>query len=462
MANTFAQVGISSTSITPDVSSILELRSTTQGFLPPRMTTTQRDAITSPATALLIYNTTTNQLNYYSGSAWQVAAGGGQAQLNGTGFVKASGTTISYDNSSYITNANVVFNNQANSYTAGMKQIFQSSATTAGFNFGGVIADPSSLISGDYWFRSDLGKFFYRDGTTSRPLVAEALAQTLTNKDLTSVTNTFPTFNQNTTGNASTVTTNANLTGDVTSVGNATTIGANKVTNTMLSQMATNTIKGNNTVSTANASDLTVAQVNAILPVFTSSLNGLVPASSGGTTNYLRADGTFQFPAGGIASMTAVSAAINTTETKLLSAVIPANFMQAVTTFRITVFGTCTSSAANTSNIRVRLGTAGTNADVVVAIVSPVAASSGTNIPFSATLMVTIRTSGTSGTAGGGGMLTSNSSTGISSFGVAVGTPISGIAVNTTVSNTIQVTYSSPATTTTSTFQIATIEVVDK
>jgi len=40
----------------------------------------------------------------------------------------------------------------------------------------------------------------------------------------------FPTFNQNTTGNAATVTTNANLTGDVTSVGNATTLSVTGVT----------------------------------------------------------------------------------------------------------------------------------------------------------------------------------------------------------------------------------------
>ena len=75
-SNSFAQVGISSTSITPDASSILELRSTSAGFLSPRMTTAQRDAITSPAAGLLIFNTSTSQLNYYTGSSWQLVAGG--------------------------------------------------------------------------------------------------------------------------------------------------------------------------------------------------------------------------------------------------------------------------------------------------------------------------------------------------------------------------------------------------
>jgi hypothetical protein len=53
-----------------NASSVLDLESTTQGFLPPRMTSTQRDAIASPAAGLVIYNTTTNLLNVYNGTMW--------------------------------------------------------------------------------------------------------------------------------------------------------------------------------------------------------------------------------------------------------------------------------------------------------------------------------------------------------------------------------------------------------
>lgn len=115
----------------------------------------------------------------------------------------------------------------------------------------------------------------------------------------TAIAADFPTLNQNTTGNAATVTTNANLTGPVTSVGNATSVTTNAITNTMAAQMAAHTYKGNNTGSTANAADLTSTQVTADLNTFTSGLQGLVPASGGGTTNFLRADGTFAAPAGG-------------------------------------------------------------------------------------------------------------------------------------------------------------------
>lgn len=59
----------------PDSKAILDVNSSSKGILVPRMTTTQRDAIISPTNGLLIYNTTTNQFNYYNGTAWQAAVG---------------------------------------------------------------------------------------------------------------------------------------------------------------------------------------------------------------------------------------------------------------------------------------------------------------------------------------------------------------------------------------------------
>ena len=63
------EVGIGTT--TPSVKSVLDLTSTTKGFLPPRMTSAERDAITSVPAGLMIYNTTTNKLNFYNGTAWE-------------------------------------------------------------------------------------------------------------------------------------------------------------------------------------------------------------------------------------------------------------------------------------------------------------------------------------------------------------------------------------------------------
>lgn len=68
-----AQVGVGTSS--PDASAALEVASTTKGFLPPRMTATQRAAISSPATGMMVYQTDgTAGLYVYSGSAWIIQA----------------------------------------------------------------------------------------------------------------------------------------------------------------------------------------------------------------------------------------------------------------------------------------------------------------------------------------------------------------------------------------------------
>ncbi|MDP3723084.1 MAG: LamG domain-containing protein [Candidatus Omnitrophota bacterium] len=85
-------VGIGTTS--PAATALLDLTSTTKGLLAPRMTTTQRDAITSPAAGLLLYNTTTNAYNVYNGTSWG-AVGGGSGDVLTTGTNTFTATTAS-------------------------------------------------------------------------------------------------------------------------------------------------------------------------------------------------------------------------------------------------------------------------------------------------------------------------------------------------------------------------------
>jgi hypothetical protein len=69
--NSFAQ-SLGLNNATPHASSILDLTATDRGLLVPRMTTIQRNAISLPATSLVVYNITTNQFNFYNGSSWVV------------------------------------------------------------------------------------------------------------------------------------------------------------------------------------------------------------------------------------------------------------------------------------------------------------------------------------------------------------------------------------------------------
>jgi len=81
---TFSQgIKISENGSNPDATAILELESENKGFLPPRLTTAQRDAITSPAEGLVIYNLDTKCINFYNATAWIDLCGSGSTPPSG-------------------------------------------------------------------------------------------------------------------------------------------------------------------------------------------------------------------------------------------------------------------------------------------------------------------------------------------------------------------------------------------
>lgn len=55
----------------PSVSAVLDIQSTVRGVRFPNMTTTQKNAVTTPAAGLVVFDTTLSKLCVYTGSAWQ-------------------------------------------------------------------------------------------------------------------------------------------------------------------------------------------------------------------------------------------------------------------------------------------------------------------------------------------------------------------------------------------------------
>ena len=75
-ANAQTGVSINETGNSADASAMLDVSSTTTGMLIPRMTEVQRDAIGSPATGLMIYQTDgATGFYYYDSAAWVSATG---------------------------------------------------------------------------------------------------------------------------------------------------------------------------------------------------------------------------------------------------------------------------------------------------------------------------------------------------------------------------------------------------
>ena len=68
-------VGINDDGSSPNSKAMLDIKSTTKGFLPPRMTTGEIIAITSPPEGLMVYNTTIHSQVFFNGTYWKKTDG---------------------------------------------------------------------------------------------------------------------------------------------------------------------------------------------------------------------------------------------------------------------------------------------------------------------------------------------------------------------------------------------------
>lgn len=93
-------IGIGTTN--PNTSAAVDIASTSKGLLIPRLTTTQRNAIATPANGLMIYNSTEKEYNFYNGNHWQNVNGipkGGiimSKNLHDTSIIKQGYSQVGY------------------------------------------------------------------------------------------------------------------------------------------------------------------------------------------------------------------------------------------------------------------------------------------------------------------------------------------------------------------------------
>jgi hypothetical protein len=323
ITNTFAQVGIGTN--TPVASAALEVTSDTnnKGILIPRITATQKDAISNPAEGLMIFQTSAPAgFYFYTGTAWRLMVTQTDLDLKVT---KVSGKDLSSNDYSKaektkldaITGTNtgdqdlsalattIALNLKVdkisgkelstNDFTTAEKIKLAAimgtgvqTAITGNAGTATTLATPKNINgiafdgSGDITVTADAGTL--TGSTLNSTLTGSNLTSVGTLTSLTVIAPIVGSLNGNATTAtlAETVTTNANLTGDLTSVGNATTV--KQINGTALSGLATGILKNMTATgvpSIAVAADFPLLNQNTTGTA--ANVTGTVAVANGGT-----------------------------------------------------------------------------------------------------------------------------------------------------------------------------------
>ncbi|SFC81417.1 hypothetical protein [Algibacter pectinivorans] len=166
----FSQVGIGTT--TPNDSAILDIESTDKGLLIPRLTTTQRNNITTPAPGLMIFNTSTNTFEFNSGTpgtpAWSKlnpdsSVHIGKFIITGTGTQTVTGLPFEPSSIKFSAHANVeTYNLNSDNGVGNNSNTFQNAfGTTTGYatNYNGSIEQQAIYVGGSGTSINDISRY---------------------------------------------------------------------------------------------------------------------------------------------------------------------------------------------------------------------------------------------------------------------------------------------------------------
>jgi len=149
-SNVYSQnAGINITGATPDASAMLDISSTVQGMLIPRLTDAQRQALKDPATGLMIYNTGSNEINFYDGTGWQRVPGNSVSTTSAGGTGPGNGIAI---------------NNNGNPPDASAR--LDVSATDKGILIPRTTQGSVTAVAGLVIYNTTTNKINYYDGTS--------------------------------------------------------------------------------------------------------------------------------------------------------------------------------------------------------------------------------------------------------------------------------------------------------
>ena len=160
-------VGIGTT--TPNASALLDVTSTTQGAVLPRMNTTQMNAISSPVAGLMVYNSDSTSYCYYNGSVWLNVSKAQKVNL-----VFGAGSGADSDTTAFTTSAiyGSFYNDADTIVVTSMRSVLQ-----------GTSPDVTYKV----WYNDSLN---VEAGATALNTAGNQVTSTTTGTNVTSITNT--------------------------------------------------------------------------------------------------------------------------------------------------------------------------------------------------------------------------------------------------------------------------------